>query len=169
MVVACGVTAAALAVPAAVSAASSSYAVSGLEIAATSTQGTFVGTGTGSGGDRLAWRAVVEHTQLSLDPASPAVITGGTLTGVTYGSGSLATLTGAFTGGTVTYDTSRSSPASCSTQVFEVDGDLALSTGPGSFEATLTHYRLNLLGRCITIGASVIGTLTLSGSSAGTA
>ncbi len=161
---AAGVAGAALALPTATSAASSTYGITGLEIAATSTQGTFVGTGTGETGDRLAWKAVVQHSQLSLDPSAPAVITGGALTGATYGGGSLDTLAGAFTGGTVTYDVTRSSSTPCGTQVFDVDGNLALASGPGSFQATLTHYRLDLIGHCVTVGASVTGTLKLSGS-----
>ena len=64
--------AALLAAGSAGAAISPAYAVTGLEIAATSTQGTFVGTGTGSTGDTLAWSAVVQHTVLSTNPATRA-------------------------------------------------------------------------------------------------
>jgi hypothetical protein len=146
---------------------SPAYAVTGLEVAATPTQGTFVGVGTGSTGDRLAWSAVVQHTVLSTNPATPATIVGGSLNALSLGGGA-ASLTGAFTGGSVTYDQTLSSPAACGNQVYDVVGSLALAsggaTGTGVFEVTLTHYRISLLGRCVTIGASVAGApgLTLS-------
>ena len=44
---------------------SSSYSVTGVEIAATSTQGTFVGTALGTGGDDAVWEAVVVHQALT--------------------------------------------------------------------------------------------------------
>jgi hypothetical protein len=135
--------------------------VTGLEVAATSTQGTFVGTGTGTTGDTLAWSAVVQHTVLSTNPATPATITGGSLNALSVGGGAAATLSGTFTGGTVTYDATLSSPAACGNQVYDVRGTLAVSgggvTGIGLFQVTLTHFRISLLGRCVTIGASVAG------------
>jgi hypothetical protein len=149
-------------------AVSSQYAVTGVEVAATSTEGTFIGSGRGSGGDQLAWKTVVDHTQLSTNPATPAAITGGSLTAVSFGNGSLDTLTGTFTGGSVTYDTARSSPAPCGNQVYDVAGNLALAsgaaTGTGTFSVYLTHYRIALFGRCVTVGATVSGTpgLTVS-------
>ena len=160
--IAAGLAAAALlAAGTAAAAISPSYAVTGIEVAATSTQGTFVGTGTGSGGDRLAWSAVVVHTVLSTNPATPATITGGSLNALSYGTGSPAALTGTFTGGTVTYDAALSSPAACGNQVYDVAGSLALAsggvTGTGTFTVLLTHYRIALLGRCVTIGATVTG------------
>ena len=147
---------------------SSQYTVTGVEVAATSTEGTFVGSGTGSGGDQLAWKAVVDHTALSTDPATPATITGGSLAAASFGNGSLASLAGAFTGGSVTYDVARSSPAPCGNRVYDVVGNLALTsggaTGTGTFSVFLTHYRIALFGRCVTIGATVTGTpgLTVS-------
>jgi len=154
--IATGVAAAALAFAGAGStAASSSYDVRGIEVAATSTEGTFVGAGSGSTGDALFWKAVVDHTPLSPD----ATITGGSLTARSAGARGLGALHGTFTGGTVTYDAARSSRASCGTQVYEVVGRLSISrgaaTGTGTFHAYLTHHRLSLLGRCITYGATV--------------
>ncbi|HZQ03352.1 MAG TPA: hypothetical protein VFA88_04950 [Gaiellaceae bacterium] len=157
-VVAIGVSAAALALAGAGSTAvSPSYEVNGVEVAATSTEGTFVGSGTGSSGDSLFWTAVVDHTPLS----PSATVTGGSLTALSYGDGSLSALTGRFTGGTVTYDTARSSPAPCGNQVFDVVGRLALTSGSaagtGAFQVYLTHYRLSVLGTCVTYAASVRG------------
>jgi hypothetical protein len=156
-----GLTAAALlAAGSAGAAISPAYTVTGLEIAATSTQGSFVGTGTGSTGDALAWSAVVQHTVLSMNPATPATITGGSLNALSLGGGA-ASLTGTFTGGSVTYDPTLSSPATCGNQVYDVVGSLALAsggaTGTGVFQVTLTHLRISLFGRCVTIGASVTG------------
>jgi hypothetical protein len=157
--------AALLATGAAGAALSSSYAVTGIEVAATSTEGTFVGGGTGSGGDRLVWQAVVDHTALSTNPSTPATITGGTLSALSFGAGT-PTLTGTFTGGTVTYDAALSSPGACGNQVYDVAGSLALasggSTGAGTFTVLLTHYRIALFGRCVTIGATVAGSLGLT-------
>ena len=140
----------------AAAAISPSYNVFGIETAATATQGTFVGTGLGTGGDGLIWRAVVDHTALSTNPATPAAITGGTLAAVSFGD-VRTPFNGTFTGGTVTYDPARSSSAACGNQVYDVDGTLALGVGTGAFSVYLTHYRAQLFGRCITLAASVAG------------
>jgi hypothetical protein len=162
-------TAAALLVlGAAWAAVSPTYTVSGFEVAATSVEGTFVGTGSGSGGDNLIWRAVVAHTPVSTNPATPAAITGGSLVAVSYGPGSISTLTGTFTGGTVTYNPALSSSAACGVQVFNVSGNLALAagaqTGTGTFQVFLTHYRASLFGRCVTFAATVRGAPGLTAS-----
>jgi hypothetical protein len=155
------VAATALVTGVAAAAISSTYVVSGVEVAATSTEGTFVGTGAGSGGDNLLWKAVVDHTPLSSNPATPAAITGGSLAATSYGNGSLTTLAGVFTGGSVTYDAALSSSSPCGNQVYDVAGALALasgsSTGTGTFDVYLTHYRVFLFGRCITYAATVKG------------
>ena len=44
---------------------SKSYSIEGIETAATSTQGTFVGTGAGAGGDEAVWQAIVVHQVLA--------------------------------------------------------------------------------------------------------
>ena len=56
----------------------------------------------------------------------------------------------------------------CTNQTFAVNGILG-SVGPwysghgtGTFTTTLTHYRTSILGSCVTYGASVKGTLSLT-------
>ena len=167
LVVAVGAAAlVAVAAVAAWAAISPTYTVAGIEVAATPLEGTFVGAGTGSSGDKLVWKTVVGHTPLSTNPATPATITGGSLVAASYFDGALTPLTGTFTGGTVTFDPALSSGAACGTQVFEVSGRLAVasgaSTGTGSFDVNLTHYRVSLFGRCITFAATVRGAPGLS-------
>jgi hypothetical protein len=166
--IAAGLAAVTLLVTALAAAAlSPAYNVVGVETAATATQGTFVGTGRGSGGDALLWKAVVDHTALSTDPATPASITGGTLDALSVGGGELTPLNGTFTNGTITFDPARSSTAACGNQVYDVEGSLALNAGTGAFSVFLTHHRVRVLGRCVTFAASVVGapglTITPSG------
>jgi hypothetical protein len=58
--------------------------------------------------------------------------------------------------------------ANCTNQTFAVDGILGNvgtwygGNGTGNFDVTLTHYRRGIFGRCVTYGASVAGTLTLT-------
>ena len=73
---------------------SQSYAITGYEYYATSTQGRFAGTAAGSSGDTAAWNAVVNHTPLT----TAAAITGGT---ADLATSNLVTLHGVFSGGTV--------------------------------------------------------------------
>jgi hypothetical protein len=154
-------SAALVAVAAAWAAISPTYTVAGVEVAVTPQEGTFVGVGTGSTGDKLVWKAVVGHTPLSTDPASPATVTGGSLTAASLFEDTITPLTGTFTGGTITFDPALSSSTACGKQVFDVSGTLALaggsSTGTGSFDVLLTHHRVSLFGRCITFAASVHG------------
>jgi hypothetical protein len=165
--VAAALASVALVVAVAAAAISPSYDVVGIETAVTPTQGTFVGTGLGSGGDGLIWKAVVDHTALSTNPSAPASITGGTLAALSFQNGERLPFGGVFTGGTVTYDPARSSSAACGNQVFDVEGTLALDVGTGAFSVYLTHYRVRLFGRCITFAASVAGApgLTITPSS----
>jgi hypothetical protein len=147
-----------LAFPAMAAAATYSDTVTGAEIAATSTQGTFVGTARGDLPG--AWRAVVQHTQLSPN----ATITGGSFKLVTT---TLQTVVGTFDpGGAVT----RTNPgAGCTNQTYTVQDTLSNvgvggpGTGTGSFQVVLTHYRafVPFLG-CVTYSASVAGALSLT-------
>ena len=155
MSVVCAVAALAVAVGAGPAAAvSASYTATGFEIAATSTEGTFVGTAQGSDGDAATWQAVVRHTPVS--QTAPATITGGSLTLLAYDQHGLETVTGTFTGGTVTF---ISAAPGCSTENFAIDATLATTKGPATLSGTLTHYRFPFFGRCTTYMATVSATL----------
>jgi hypothetical protein len=155
-------TAAALAaLPGAANAApaSTTFRVSGAEISFTATQGTFVGKALGNRGDRGAWKAVVEHTQLG---SLPAAITGGSFRMGTVSAGWTTTdaAAGTFTGGTIDV---VNPGLGCTNQTFAISGTLgsvATSTssgGSGLFNVLLTHYRVRLFGNCVTYSATVAG------------
>jgi len=141
------------------SAAAATYAdsVSGIEIYATSTQGTFVGQA--SGDLPGSWEVTVDHTPLSPN----ATITGGDLNISTTLGGTPTLVTGTLTGGSVTLAPS----SGCTNQQYTIDATLGgvgtwhSGTGNGMFTGTLTHYRANIFGRCITYSASVNGSVTL--------
>jgi hypothetical protein len=148
------------ALPAAAQAApaSTTFQVEGVEVAFTSTRGTFVGRGLGNAGDRSAWKAVVDHTPLS---TLPATITSGRFTMATLGPTSTADfVTGNFTDGTIAV---INPGTGCTNQTFDVSGDLGDVTtstttgGSGSFDVVLTHYRVRLFGRCVSYAATVTG------------
>jgi hypothetical protein len=144
-------------VPGAASAAiSGSYAIRGVEIAATSTQGTFVGSATGTAGDHAGWRATVVHQQLSsscLASATGCAITGGTFE---LANDQLDLLRGAFTGGGVKL---LYQAPGCGVQLFRVTGTVLTPLGLGSFDVVLTHHRVSFFG-CRTVGADVAGSFT---------
>ena len=151
----------ALLTPAVASAAtvSSRYAISGYEYYATSTEGRFAGTASGSSGDSATWNAVVDHTPLT----DTAVITGGYADLLTS---KLVHIHGTLSGGQVSL---AAQEPGCGTQVYAVVGTLTSVTrsdshrrGTGSFSAMLTHYRTSLLGSCVVYSASVTGTIGLS-------
>jgi hypothetical protein len=146
-----------LALPAGASAAlSSAYSIHGIEIAATSTQGTFVGTGTGTTGDHAGWKATVVHQQLSsscLASATGCAITGGTFE---LANDQLDALRGTFTSGGVKL---LSQAPGCGIQRFHVTGTVLTPLGLGVFDVGLTHYRVSFFG-CRTVGADVVGTFT---------
>ena len=130
--------------------------VVGAEISATSTQGVFVGTACcalpGS------WYAKVDHGLLSSSPGGTASITGGVFDLYTAQNFTPETLTGAFTGGTIT--TVNTGP-SCTNQVYQVAGTLGSVSlggqkgGTGSFTAVLTHYRISIFGSCVSYFATI--------------
>ena len=136
-------------------------AISGIEIAATSTVGTFVGTA--SGDLPGFWRAVVEHEPLR--PEEEAEITGGTFILATHLNGRPASVTGTFAGGAVT---PQASIQPCGNEYYAVSATLADVTdggtrgGSGVFAGTLVHYRAFLFRSCRTYGASISGWLRLS-------
>jgi hypothetical protein len=143
-----------IAAPIAAAATNVAYAMSGVEVSATSTVGTFVGTGIATD-DAGLFSAQIVHIPLS---GGSATVTGGTFSF----SGALRHLTGAFTGGSVSQ---ASGFTGCTNQTYNVIGTLALSTpagGSGTFAALLTHYRTRIFGSCITYSASVRGTATFS-------
>ena len=156
----------AFALPTVAAALSPSYFIEGVEIAATSREGTFVGTGTGDpGGDEAVWQAVVDHEKLSSrceSSASGCVITGGTFSLVNQ---DVEAIDGTFSSGSIKLD---SEAPGCGIQVFSVFGTLTDMTtagatgGTGSFSVTLTHFRALYLGRCTTFFAKVSGNVSFT-------
>jgi hypothetical protein len=146
---------------AAMAATTSADSISGLEYAATPAQGRFAGIA--SGALPGAWSVTVDHTPLG----TSAAITGGDFHLATRLDGTLTVLTGHFTGGTVMQ---LSGFAGCTSQRYAVTGVLgAVGPGPagrgtGTFAATLTHYRTEIFGLCVTYSASVSGSLSLTSS-----
>jgi hypothetical protein len=146
---------------AAIGATTSSDSVIGLEYAATSTQGRFVGIA--SGALPGAWSLTVDHTPLR----TSAAITGGDFHLATRLDGTLTAVTGDFTRGTVRQ---LSGFTGCASQRYAVNGVLgdvgpgSAGRGTGTFAATLTHYRTTIFGHCVTYSASVSGSLSLAPS-----
>ena len=145
----------------ALAATTSSDSISGYEYAATSTQGRFVGIA--SGALPGAWSVTVDHTPLG----TSATITGGDFHLATHLDGTLKAVAGDFTGGTVTQ---LSGFTGCASQRYAVHGVLghvgpgSAGRGTGTFAATLTHYRTEIFGQCVTYSASVSGSLSLATS-----
>jgi hypothetical protein len=144
---------------AAMAATTSTDSVSGLEYAATSAQGRFAGVA--SGALPGAWSVTVDHTPLG----AAAAITGGAFHLVTRRGGTLTVLTGDFTRGTVRQ---LSGFTGCASQRYAVNGVLggvgpgSAGRGTGTFAATLTHYRTEIFGQCVTYAAGVSGSLSLA-------
>ena len=159
------VAALALLVAPATAAAAQTYSdtISGYEYAFTSTDGKFAGTA--SGALPGSWNADVQHTPLCLSCTTTATITGGSFSLATTHNGFPALVSGAFVGGTVQVTNAGSK---CSNQTFAINGMLgnvgwwSSGNGSGTFTATLTHYRHSVFGSCVTYGASVRGTLSLT-------
>jgi hypothetical protein len=140
-----------------------SDSINGHEYYYTSTDGRFAGNATGAlaGG----WKANVRHTKLCLSCTTTATMTAGRVSLATTLHDIPTLVTGQFTGGTVQV---INKGAHCTKQTFAVHGILG-NVGPsrsgyggGIFTATLTHYRTSILGRCVTYGASVKGSLGLT-------
>jgi hypothetical protein len=137
--------------------------ISGYEYAFTSIDGRFAGTA--SGALPGSWNADVQHTPLCLSCIPTATITGGSFSLATRHDGLPALVSGAFVGGSVQV---TNVGANCSSQTFTVNGILghvgwwSSGSGSGTFRATLTHYRRSIFGSCVTYGASIRGTLSLS-------
>jgi hypothetical protein len=159
------VAAAALSLGTARASAAQTYGdtLGGYEYWATSTDGRFAGTA--SGALPGTWNANVQHTPLCLSCAPTATITGGGFSLATLVDSVPTLVTGDFTGGTVQV---LNSGPNCTNQTFAVRGVLGhVGTwygggGTGTFNVTLTHFRRSFFGSCITYGASVAGTLTVT-------
>jgi hypothetical protein len=145
--------------------AASSYTdtVVGVEIAATPTEGQFVGTGTGQlpGG----WYADVLHQPLS--GSTPAAITGGSFSLATQLAGQPAVIAGSLSSGSIVQ---TSDFFGCSNQTYAVTGSLnhvgpqgsKRASGTGTFAVTLTHYQTVIGGICVTYSATVRGLVSLT-------
>jgi hypothetical protein len=146
---------------AAIAATTSTDSISGLEYTATSAQGRFAGIA--SGALPGAWSVTVDHTPLS----TSAAITGGDFHLATRLDGTLTVVSGHFTRGTVRQ---LSGFTGCASQQYAVNGVLggvgpgSAGRGTGTFAATLTHYRTEIFGHCVTYSASVSGSLSLVSS-----
>ena len=135
------------------------YSLAGVETAATSTEGTFVGVALARD-DFGTWGAVIDHTLLS---SSTPVVTGGAFAI----NGQVRDLQGVITGGSITR-----LGGSCSKETFAVTGGVLLvngsgvpdpSAGSGVFGVTLTHYGFRMPGGgCVTFFATVKGLITLT-------
>jgi hypothetical protein len=131
------------------------YKLSGFEIAATSTVGTFVGVGT-TAHDAGTWSASITHTVLN---DRSATINSGTFA---Y-DGTVRDIAGTFNPGGTLSQTSGFS--GCTNQTYAVTGSLVLTaptSGTGTFSAVLTHYRIRLFGQCIVYSATVKGGATFT-------
>lgn len=160
------VTAALAAVPTAAVAAPSSttFTVSGVETAFSSTSATFTGRGSGNGGDRAAWAVSITRTRF--DAAGRSTITGGTFTMRTISpTWTTDWVTGTVAGGFVQ---KIAGFTGCTNERFSVSvslADVATKTstgGTGSFAGELTHHRTSIFGACVTYGATITGVVTLS-------
>ncbi len=129
--------------------------VHGIELIARHTQGTFSGYATGglSGG----WLAVVDHTPL--DPN--ARITGGSFSLATSLDQLGHPLAARIERGAITM---TNAGRRCTNQTFTVTGNLTGLHGyrTGAFSLTLTHWRHDILGTCLSYFATTDGTLTLT-------
>jgi hypothetical protein len=151
----------AMATPAGASAAvSRSYSIAGVEVWATVTVGTFVGTASGSKGDSATWQAAIEHTPVTIPSGD---ITGGYARLLTT---DLTFVEGQFTGGWLRLI--DDGPGSCGDLTHKVRGKLSNVTrsdkprvGGGLFVGRLVHYRVSLLGSCIPYAASATGKIRL--------
>jgi hypothetical protein len=154
-----------MATAASASPTSTSFKITGYEYAFTSTAGSFAGRGVGNSGDTGFWNAAVKHDRLG---SASALVNGGTFViTVKKASGGLDAVAGMFShhGGTIT--TLRPG-TNCTNQQYRVTAKLqdVLTTtsagGSGMLSATLTHYRVRIVGRCIAFKARVVGSVSLT-------
>lgn len=127
------------------------YALKGVEYAATPSVGSFAGV-TVAADDYGAWQATIVHESLD---SSPTAITGGSFAL----DGHVRDLAGTITGGSITLLTT----SSCGKQTYSISGSFAVSaggSGTAAFTAVLTHYRVRIWGHCVTYAATVNGSVT---------
>jgi hypothetical protein len=160
-----GVAALVLASPASASPASTSFKITGYEYAFTSTVGSFAGRGVGNVRDTGFWNATVKHDKLT---ATSALVNGGTFViTVKKAAGGLDAIAGTLThhGGAIT---TLKPGVNCTNQQYRVTAKLqdvlttSSSGGSGMLTATLTHYRLRVLSRCVAFKARVAGTVSFT-------
>jgi hypothetical protein len=135
------------------------FSISGTEVSATSTTGRFVGAASGSA--LGTWYAEVVHDQLSGGDGTQVAIQSGGSFGMALDQAEPAyVVSGQFSGGTITVDKRGEN---CTNQVYTVKGVLrnVSVTGTGHVDATLTHHRRSVLGRCWLYAATIGGTVTL--------
>jgi hypothetical protein len=135
------------------------FSVSGTEVSATSTTGRFVGTASGSA--LGTWYAEVVHDPLGGPVNTQVSIRSGGSFGMALDQAEPAyVVSGQFSGGTITVDKRGEN---CTNQVYTVKGVLrnVSVTGTGHVDATLTHHRRSVLGRCWLYAATIGGTVTL--------
>ena len=137
------------------------YSLAGVETAATSVEGTFVGVAI-SADDFGTWGAVVNHETLD----DTALITGGTFSI----DGQARDLSGTISGGTI----ENLRGGSCRKDTFAVTGQVdnlvdsngIFTGGSGVFNVTLTHYGRRVPGGvCVTFFATIEGLITFTLSS----
>jgi len=123
------------------------------------TGGTFVGIARGPLPG--VWRVTVDHRPLAAAIGGSARVTGGSFGLTTLAGGDIRHIAGTVqaAGGTIV---TRATGAGCRNQTYAVVGGLTTLSGRRwRLAVTLTHHRLLLLGRCLTIGATVRGWLAL--------
>ena len=138
--------------------------ITGIEVAAVSSQGTFLGAATG--GLAGTWRAVVDHASLPLRVGGHAAVTGGTFSLATVVGGRPVTVRGRFRRNARGI-TLVNAGSDCRDQTFRIRARLARvgissRTGTGRLTAMLRHYRTRIFGRCVTYSASVAGSVNLT-------
>jgi hypothetical protein len=139
-----------------------SYTVSGVEVSASSTEGVFIGSASGSGAIGT-WHANVQHTS---PLGRSADITGGSFRMALIPASPAHTVTGRFAG-TEGGITRTLSGTGCTRQVYKIEGELdpaaaAENSGTGNFDVYLTHYRKRILAQCITYAATVRGAVSFN-------
>lgn len=160
LTIAASLSLALVSVPAMALAADATYAIRGVEYAATPEVGSFAGVAVAAD-DYGTWQATVVHGALPTTQYASANIltTDGTTTSSFALDGKRRDLAGTFDSGLITLLTPAST---CGKQIYSVAGTLTLAAGTGTanFGAVLTHYRIWWSGRCITYAATVKGLVT---------